>query len=342
MLGAIQAHLESIKHPVAEKEILLNKLKLFISSFHSEPEKWDEYTPLNIEKIGEEILNHDNIGGDVNVDIYLLHALCFRFLIERSITDPDGINESLESVKKYTIENIEQFPEKAKNHIKYGLLAMPTDIFKYRIGSSELALMRVFIDSEKSSKETFNQWSAVLSDKEKKVEELKSALENHETAFNFVGLHDGFQRLGSSKTKELRTATWIIGILAILILFPVAGEFLFIYNKGESLNITHALISAVPASSLILILIYYFRIALQDYKSIKAQLNQIELRKSLCMFIQSYADYSMKIKSSDSNILDKFENIIFSNILMSDEKLPSTFDGLDSIASIVKEIKIRP
>ncbi|MGP1190579.1 hypothetical protein ACJ8KY_23530, partial [Serratia sp. CY54781] len=72
-----------------------------------------------------------------------------------------------------------------------------------------------------------------------------------------------------------------------------------------------------------------------------SQINQIELRKSLCMFIQNYVEYSKTMKSGGNNTLDKFENVIFSNILMSDEKLPSTFDGLDSIASIIKEIKIK-
>ncbi|MDX7568723.1 hypothetical protein SJ550_24910, partial [Serratia marcescens] len=81
------------------------------------------------------------------------------------------------------------------------------------------------------------------------------------------------------------------------------------------------------------------RIALHDYKSLKTQINQIELRKSLCKFIQSYAQYSSKIKKDDASALEKFETIIFSNIVMTDDKLPSTFDGIESIANLIKSTK---
>ena len=66
---------------------------------------------------------------------------------------------------------------------------------------------------------------------------------------------------------------------------------------------------------------------------------QIELRQSLCQFIQSYADSAKEIKEKDGTSLDKFENLIFSNIVSTSEQVPSTFDGLEHITNSLKSAK---
>ncbi|EMB4111289.1 hypothetical protein OI978_09675 [Serratia nevei] len=340
-LTRIQSHIESTTHISAIKITALDKLKLLVRSFLVEPEKWDEYSQMNIEKLSDYFLNTEQINGELSLDISTFYALSFRFFIERSITEPGGLTDTYEAIRSFTIENINDFPDKAQRHIKYALLAMPTDIVQYRINSDDIFTLRNFIDSHNKNNQALEQWNKEIDERQAKADELKKALDNHKEAFNFVGLHDGFKRLGDTKRKELNTATWIMVMLALLTLFPIAFELWFIYKQKETLNLTHTLMSVIPSTSLLLILVYYFRVALQDFKSIKAQINQIELRKSLCMFIQSYVEYSKSMKSSNNTTLDKFENIIFSNILMSDEKLPSTFDGLDSIASIIKEIKMK-
>nr|WP_202819706.1 hypothetical protein [Thaumasiovibrio occultus] len=66
---------------------------------------------------------------------------------------------------------------------------------------------------------------------------------------------------------------------------------------------------------------------------------QLELRQTLCQFIQSYADYAKEIKAKDGASLEKFENLIFSGILADSDKVPSTFDGLEQIGAMLKSIK---
>ena len=66
---------------------------------------------------------------------------------------------------------------------------------------------------------------------------------------------------------------------------------------------------------------------------------QIELRKSLCQFIQSYSDYSSEIRENNPEALSKFEDVVFSNIMLSDDKIPSTFDGIEQIASLINALK---
>ena len=95
----------------------------------------------------------------------------------------------------------------------------------------------------------------------------------------------------------------------------------------------------MPILGLEFVLIYFFRVVLTHYNSIQTQIMQIELRQSLCQFIQSYADYAKEIKEKDGGSLEKFENLIFSSILSTPDKVPSTFDGLEQLSNLIKNLK---
>lgn len=96
---------------------------------------------------------------------------------------------------------------------------------------------------------------------------------------------------------------------------------------------------ALSTLSIVAILIYYFRIVFHSYKSVQSQILQLELRRTLIQFIQSYTEYSTEIKVKDKDALAKFESIIFSGIVSNNEKLPSTYDGLDQIMKLLKNLK---
>ncbi|MBJ9951464.1 hypothetical protein I5735_00115 [Acinetobacter baumannii] len=63
---------------------------------------------------------------------------------------------------------------------------------------------------------------------------------------------------------------------------------------------------------------------------------QLELRMALCQFIHNYAEDSESLYSKNKNGFEKFENIIFSPIVASDDKIPTTFDGIDQIAKLIE------
>ncbi|OOF25714.1 hypothetical protein BZJ18_10915, partial [Salinivibrio sp. IB872] len=91
--------------------------------------------------------------------------------------------------------------------------------------------------------------------------------------------------------------------------------------------------------SFIFISIYYFRVVLFNYRAVKNQLLQIELRKTLCRFIQSYSTYSSEIRKKDSDLLVNFEKVIFSGISSGEGEIPSTYDGIEQLARLVKSLK---
>ncbi len=84
-------------------------------------------------------------------------------------------------------------------------------------------------------------------------------------------------------------------------------------------------------------LIYLFRLNYLEYKSILAQILQIDLRSSLCQFIVNYLNQTENIKGSHA--LEMFEKLIFSNLQINEEQIPSTLDGLDQFTNLFKSFK---
>lgn len=110
-------------------------------------------------------------------------------------------------------------------------------------------------------------------------------------------------------------------------------------SKNESPDLVYTITSLFPTISYIAILLYLFRVLLFNYKSVCAQLLQIELRMTLCRFIMHYSDYAAKIKENSDITLDRFESVIFAGIVSNEGDLPATFDGIDQITALFKSVK---
>ena len=78
---------------------------------------------------------------------------------------------------------------------------------------------------------------------------------------------------------------------------------------------------------------------LVNIKSIKSQIMQLELRMTLCQFIQNYAEKSKELKELNKEGFEKFESLIFSTIVSSDDKIPNTLDGIESLTNLVKIVQ---
>jgi hypothetical protein len=88
-----------------------------------------------------------------------------------------------------------------------------------------------------------------------------------------------------------------------------------------------------------IIMLFFFRIVLTQFRSVKAQLLQVDLRISLCQFIESYAEYVSKLREKDSTALSKFEALIFSGLVAEESGIPSTFDGVEQVANLVRSLR---
>jgi hypothetical protein len=304
---------------------------------------WDQNCRTNITWIGGQLMVAlDKINPTSSKeDLNLIFSICYRFLLEHFISMPSDFNFEYKKIQQFALEEIEQFDVEAQVQIRFAAYFMPIEIFKRTFNDENVVQVKTFNKLYDTSEKKLNAWEEEIEKSESRVNELKKILENHETAFNFVGLYDGFKTMSITKERERDNLLKWVRIAGLAILFPIALDFFLVFynvHKMEDLQRV-ALISFIPMVSVIAILIYYFRILLHSLNEVKAQLLQIELRKTLCQFIQSYVKYSQEMKKMDIESLSKFENIIFSGLVSSNEKLPSTFDGLEQLANIIQAIR---
>jgi hypothetical protein len=241
----------------------------------------------------------------------------------------------------YVDDEAEAFSSRPMQQIQFARHQMPIAILKKLIGSPILKNVNEPQKFADAIQEKFTAWNKELNEKEQTATQLKEALETYTTAFNFVGLHKGFDTLSTAKALEVKGLNRLLvgfGVLAGAPLFAELVAVAFFLDRFKEWN-ANMLFAAIPAFSLTVLLIYFFRIVLRRAEAARSQLLQIELRKTLCQFIQSYADYSNKIKGNNPEALSKFENIIFSGLVSTDDKLPTTFDGVDQLGQLVQAIR---
>jgi hypothetical protein len=314
-----------------------------VDSMHLHSDQWDDFCQINIGWLGDQFITGlSNAKNELSKkELDKICSICFRFLFELYLSMKNNLSIELENARKFVIDNVDAFEPEARQNINFAIRDMPINIFKMIANSESINSIKDFdilLTKASNLKET---WEKDLTSREKRVDHLKSELSKHENAFNFVGLFQGFDELAKEKEIEKSKLLFWLKMLGGLVITPIIIELIFLYINLKDLNPIKEgiLFSALPTISLIAILIYYFRVLLFNYKSVKSQILQIDLRKTLCRFIQSYSEYSSKIKEKNPESLSKFENMIFSGIISDDSQLPSTYDGIDQINKIIKSIK---
>ncbi|EPG6463017.1 hypothetical protein PYX08_02000 [Citrobacter freundii] len=317
--------------------IIVRIFQLFIAN----PKLWDEKAAYNIRLLKEPFLRDLEKKSMTREEINSIFTTCFRFCVEPSIFSDSMENRShvLRLLKDFGIYRLDEFDPVNKEQLQYALREMPIDMVKDFLKSYEAESFKDFKDKLKAGIEFASTWEEYIENQKEKIEGIKNNLKGYESAFNFVGLYDGFNSLSKQKKRDIGWSKFVLFLLAIAIPAPLLLEYFYIKQSTVPTDIANKIISIIPFLSFTLILIYYFRVVLLNYTSLRTQIMQIELRKSLCQFIQSYSDYSSKIKTNNPDALSKFEDIIFSNIMSSDEKIPSTFDGIEQVASILSSLK---
>jgi hypothetical protein len=318
--------------------------KKLIGYINKNPKSWDEKCPFNIKHIGDRFIQMLSEFDENNInDIDSIYVYSYRFLCEFDFFIGAGkeLSDELYSMKKKMQKDSFDMDENLSSNMIYASYFMPAAIAKSFINDANIGLFISFDQKKKEAEELKLKWDEEIEAKEKVTKALKEKLDEYTTAFNFVGLYDGFKSLATIKVNEACWTFWSLFFMGIVILAPLVFEIIFVASRIDSdnvLGINHLLI-LIPLISIEIILIYFFRVILINHRSVKAQIMQIELRQTLCQFIQSYATYSKEIKTQDAGALEKFESLIFSGLLSDPDKLPSTFDGIEQIGNFIKSIK---
>lgn len=318
------------------------------SSMIDNPELWEKDCLFNIKYIGDnfnsQIQNlQNNISKEEATNLYVCMV---RFLVELDLSyGLGGINFFRNNSLDKVIEPLREkmyFPHSEyARQLNYAFYKMPIDILCSYMGDEGFKTFFEFDERKEAIENSIQQYQNEVNEKIVEVQQriadvdkLKEKLDEYKTAFNFVGLSKGFENLLKQKNEAKKKTFRLLVLLAITVAFTLAISF-SVQTIGEVFSWQ----SMLPVIGLEFVLIYFFRVVLNHYHSIQTQIMQLELRQSLCQFIQSYAEYAKKIKNDDKDALEKFENLIFSSILSNPDKVPGTFDGVEGLTSLLKELK---
>ncbi|HHX2519879.1 TPA: hypothetical protein ACU8BS_000258 [Neisseria subflava] len=312
------------------------------SSMIDNPELWEKDCLYNICFIGDafkdKVKNFPiNWSGEKVAHLY---DSMVRFLVELDLgSGPKGFDLHGLSPLGRKINHLKEqmfFPlEKYSRQLNYAFYKMPIDILNSHMGNEGFKTFFEFNERKNTLETSITKYQDEIQQKIAEVNVLKEKLDEYKTAFNFVGLSQGFENLLKQKNEAKKKTFRLLASLAIAALLPLG----FSFCKKFIANVDISWQSMLPVIGLEFVLIYFFRVVLTHYHSIQTQIMQLELRQSLCQFIQSYAEYAKKIKTDDKDALEKFENLIFSSILSNPDKVPGTFDGVEGLTSLLKELK---
>lgn len=267
-----------------------------------------------------------------------LHALAVEYDIS---TPPDGqLPHEVQDFANEMERLAPEFPLDYRERISRYRQDLPFLIVKSAFGLESLNRIKDLDQTSAEIDKRIDGWTSFINDKQDQVQQLGDALSQYKDAYNFVGLAAGFSNLANTKRRQLRWL-WLVSVFfGIFIAVPGALE--LYYFSQNPINIStdwpKALALAIPAISLTLIFIYFFKITQRNADSLRSQILQLDLRRTLCQFIQSYATYAAAIKKENNELLNKFEALIFSGIVTSDEKMPATFDGIEQLTALFKNL----
>ncbi|QXG56114.1 hypothetical protein KTJ90_08315 [Pantoea jilinensis] len=345
--GIISTYLKELKKLDFSDDFEKNRAgftALILGSMVRDCEDWDVNSQFNIHHFSDQLTSNLDKNYRESLDaanINLIFVLAFRFYSEFQLYTAHDSTGPYDAIRMFIKENLARFPKKLSEHINYTLYDMPSAILKFMMSGQDFGVMREFLKAKAIAAQHKQIWDGELIKKKGEVDKLREALEKYKTGFNFVALYAGFNELGRQKKVEIRWARTFMLLIGFTIPLIMAYSLYHFVNKTYAFASVNELVIFLPASAITLVMLYYFRVSLANYNSIRAQLMQIELRKSLCQFIQDYSKYSSEISKQNAGLLSKFEDIIFSNIMTSEEKIPSTFDGLEQIATLIKAVKVK-
>lgn len=333
----IRTVIDGLREDDDEKNrFLLNFIGATFFHIKSYPELFDERCPVNIRNMGDRYVEAANhlILSDVS-DVEFIFSTSYRFLVEYQL----GTTETLSSDLLGLITRIYDYEYDGRtfSQLKYAEHQMLIDITKNYIHHPNMVRLKALSEQLEKAELERKKSAEDLDLRETRVNILKDKLDTYKNAFNFFGLYNGFSKLRDTKGTESCIGLTVLLILASLMLLPFLAKFYIALTPEVQPNQDTQLY--LTALGFEVVLAYFFRVALQNYRSVKAQLIQIDLRMTLCQFVQDYAVYAKEVSKDTPQLLDRFDQIVFSGIVNDEGAIPSTFDGLDQIANLIAKIK---
>jgi hypothetical protein len=340
------ARLRSLPQLAPPYPEVVQPLSIFFAIFSQHLTEFDEFCPANIDWLGLRYIDLliafvEQQQDEPEEQLIAIFIYSYRFLCELELMQPGDLSFELRDMGKFVDENLELFTAPDRQQLIYASLTMSAQVIKRLLHHPSLADFKTFSETTKSAHQLKVDWDKEIKAKKIETEGLRDAIEKLQTKFNFVGLVNGFENLLTKKKANLKNGFLSIILLGTLMALPVCIQLGFVVWNVTTIETHRATLiySLPPLLALELILLYFFRVVLANHRGLQAQILQLDLRVSLCQFIQSYSEYSSKIKQLDASALDRFESIVFSAVTSGAEKMPTTFDGVEQLAKLVTSLR---
>ncbi len=308
--------------------------------------RFDASCRFNIDWIGEQFIaslrEYPRLPPDQRQQRLIdLFTMAYRFYREFEMSAPDMWSHEGTFLRNFVEDNLGRFAENERSQLVYAAYMMPADVLKHLLHAPVWHDLRRVAADVSRAEQLKRTWDGELAAKQQHLDALAKKIDELKVRYNFVALSKGFQDMLEQKHRDLRRAYLALLALGGVMLLPVAIQTIFVMTHIDQIDAHKAtLMYGLPGIlTLEILLFYFFRVALTHYNSLKAQILQLDLRVSLCQFIESYAEYAKRIRTDDKSALDRFEQLIFSGLVASEGDIPSTFDGVEQIGKILSALK---
>lgn len=271
-----------------QTEKVLKEMMVLISS---NADKFDKTAVVFIEISGEhfmrEVTDASNRWPNVsNVTFAEIFTLAYFLICELEFSQAGSPSPEISAINRFVRGNIERFQGDVKHRLIYATYFMPAYLTKEILRRSDLRGFQNLDTRVGEAKNLLDNWDGRLKEKLELIEALEKRAANLNSTYNFVGLNNGFKNLRESKNIEKRIAVGLLFLLGLsMLLMPTYYIHTLFNDDVWSAKIKDGIVLLGPAMiGLEFILLYFFRVALSNFRSIRAQLLQLDLRMTLCQF----------------------------------------------------------
>lgn len=324
-------------------ELIVDGLKAFYTNI-SVANINDTYFLANHGRPFTQAIQRVKTSNDLDKDsLFWLGFYLYALFQERAFLEGTH-SDYIVRLRNYFEKNYLAFDDSTKCRIDYLKFNISSHILE-RKSIELLNQQSIFFNEEKTKIAEFTKqisdWKTNIGASEKRANDLELNLKNSVEKLNFVGLSKAFSNLITEKNAEKTSQIfWMVVLGSILLLLPFSPIIYGFFTEKSRILTLETLPNAIPFAVFELVALYFFRIFLHNFYSVKAQLLQLKLRHGICAFIQGYAEFADKSrKSNDDKLFEKFEALIFSGISPDPQNVPSQFDGIEQISKIFKELK---
>lgn len=334
----IKRSIESLIECVKNQDFFYSRdLQIILDFFlgKQDVDKYCQVTILSWEIRFKSLLDN---GKNSKEDNEIIFSIMYRFLREvmlnGMVDDREGSALSEILLKYNPVPQGAEFSKRTVDSLNYSNNEFPIVIYaKQTRKIAHLVYEQDVLDKKIEKRiKRYDDESVRLSSLEEKISGLKSE-------YNFVALSHAFSSMETIKKGERKVLVVCMVLVQFFMLSIPAFVFCKFSTSLETDDFGKMLLHFSPIVTIELMLIYLFRVFLQQFNNVKTVLLQIELRRNICQFIEGYADYAKELKEKNPVSLEKFEALVFSGLISNQNQLPSSFDGVEQLAKLASAIR---